>query len=104
VGGERGQELLQTNTRELPLTAVAGGAAVLAGVTLWQLGIEFERAWIRSYDSPLLGETGVDELHGSPQRSQISQMSPIRAQRRRWVASHDAYRAARTPQHTRTRG
>jgi hypothetical protein len=96
--------LLQTNTRELPLTAVAGGAAVLAGVTLWQLGIEFERAWIRSYDLPLMGETDVGELHGAPQRAQLGEVSPTGVQRRRWVANHDARRAAHTPHRTRTRG
>ncbi len=93
--------MLQTNTRELPLTAVAGGAAVLAGVTLWQLGIEFERAWIRSYELPLMGETDVGELHGAPQRAPLG---PTGVQRRRWVADHDARRVARTPHRTRTRG
>jgi len=87
--------LQQTKTRELPLSAVAGGAAALAGVALWKLGIEFERAWIRSYDRPLFGETGVGELAASPQRAQIGEAVPVGAERRRWVANHHARGAAR---------
>ena len=96
--------MLDTKTRELPLTAVAGGAAVLAGVTLWQLGLEFERAWLRSYDMPLLGEIGVGEFRSPPGHAQIGQLSPTGVQRRRWVAGHDARRVAPTPHRTRSRG
>jgi hypothetical protein len=90
--------------RELPLAAIAGGAAVLAGVTLWQLGIEFERAWIRSYDSPMLGETAVGALTGSLQHAPIGRASPTGAERRRWVANHDTRRIAQTPRRTRSHG
>ncbi len=91
-------------TRELPLTAIAGGAAVLAGVTLWQLGIEFERAWIRSYDSPMLGETAVGALQGSLQHAPTGQANPTGNERRRWVANHDARRIAHTPRRARSHG
>ena len=70
--------MLQTNTRGLALTAVAGGAAILAGMTVRQLGIEFERAWLRSYDSPMLGETAVDGLNDSSQYARIGQLNPSR--------------------------
>lgn len=78
------------------MTAVAGGAAVLAGVTLWQLGIEFERAWIRSYDSPMLGETGDGELASPQQRAQIAGAVRAEGERRRWVANPHIGAAART--------
>jgi hypothetical protein len=80
---------------------VASGAAVLAGVALWKLGIEFERAWIRSYESPLLGETSIGELVASSQHAQIGQEAPVGGERRRWVASHHARGAARAPHPSR---
>lgn len=94
--------MLQTKTRELPLTAVAGGAAVLAGVALWQLGIEFEREWIRSHERPVLGEAGVDRFLLPGQRAQIGRASPV-GERRRWVANHHARGATRASHLTRRR-
>lgn len=90
-------------SRGLALTAIAGGAALLARVTLWQLGIEFERAWIRSYDSPMLGETAVDGLNGASQYAQVGQLSPTGIERRRWVANLDARRPPHRPRRTRAR-
>jgi hypothetical protein len=89
--------------RELPLTAIAGGAVVLAGMTLWQLGIEFERAWMRSYDCPMLGETAVGGLSSSLQETPIQRLSPIEAERRRWVANPDARRSPHTRRRARSR-
>lgn len=78
---------MQTRIQEMPVPAVAGGLLVL-GAALWQLGIEFERAWMRSYDGPLIGETIAEDggrvAHGT-QRGRSAQ--PI-ARQRRWVANH----------------
>lgn len=101
--GERRKKLLDTKTRELPLTAVAASALVLASVTMWQLGLEFERAWLRSYDMPLLGESGAGKRHGSLQAAHIDQVSPTSLQPRRWVANHDSRPMARTPHRMRSR-
>jgi hypothetical protein len=89
--------------RELQLTAIAGGAALLAGVTLWQLGIECERAWIRSYESPMLGETGLGGLNSSLQRTcaPIDQLDSTELERRRWVTNADARRMPHRPRQTR---
>jgi hypothetical protein len=92
-----GEKLLQTKTPELPAAAVVGGVAVLAGVAVWQLGIEFERAWIRSYDQPLLGEARIDELVGAPQPAQTGPMRPATGKRRRWVADPHAQGVTRAP-------
>jgi hypothetical protein len=81
---------MQTRIRERPAPAVAG-LAVIGGVAVWQLGLEFERAWLRSYDGPLLGET----LPAPPQTRGVapepaSSESSVRAHdgRRRWVTEH----------------
>jgi hypothetical protein len=78
---------MQTRIQEMPLPAVAGGLLVV-GAALWQLGIEFERAWMRSYDGPLIGETIAEDrgraAHGT-QRGRSVQ--PI-GKPRRWVANH----------------
>jgi hypothetical protein len=78
----------QTRTRELPVSTVAGGLAVLGGVALWQLGIEFERAWMRSYDGPLGGELGV----GDPE-SRLDEPTGASGERR-WVAAQRPRRVA----------
>jgi hypothetical protein len=93
--------MLQTKTRELPLMAVAGGAAVLAGVVLWQLGIEFEREWIRSRERPVLGEADVNQFLIPRQVGQIGQASSVDGERRRWVANHHVRGATRASHLTR---
>jgi hypothetical protein len=40
-------------------------AVVLVG-GVWRLGIEYERAWLRSYDGPLLGDLLVGSRGGMP--------------------------------------
>jgi hypothetical protein len=78
---------MQTRIREMPVPAVAGGLAAIGGAALWQLGIEFERAWLRSYDGPLLGDTfdtPSDDRAEMPPRGD----SGGSAERRRWVAGH----------------
>lgn len=78
---------MQTRIQEMPAPAVVGGLLVL-GAALWQLGIEFERAWMRSYDGPLIGEAIAEDrgrvAHGT-ERGRSAQ--PI-AKQRRWVADH----------------
>ncbi|HTD08032.1 MAG TPA: hypothetical protein VK680_03990 [Solirubrobacteraceae bacterium] len=70
---------------------MAGGLAVASGVALWQLGIEFERAWLRSDEGPLLGEalaepTGLAGETSQPTGDEHSTEAPDG--RRRWVAAH----------------
>ena len=89
---------MQTPIRELQGQAVAGALAVLAGVALWQLGVEFERAWMRSYDEPLLGDTFDGDRGGVPQRAQTSQAIPATGERHRQVAKHHP-RAVRRATH-----
>jgi hypothetical protein len=47
---------------ELPRPLIAAGLLALAGALVWRLGVEFERAWMRSYDGPLKDETVGDEV------------------------------------------
>jgi hypothetical protein len=84
-----------TRAHELPVSAVAGGLAVLGGVALWQLGIEFERAWMRSYDGPLAGEPGS----GAESQPRALLDEPAGADgKRRWVATqHPRRRATPAP-------
>ncbi|HXN38129.1 MAG TPA: hypothetical protein VN892_08825 [Solirubrobacteraceae bacterium] len=78
---------MQTRIQEMPLPAVAGGLLVV-GAALWQLGIEFERAWMRSYDGPLIGET-IAEDHGRVAHgTQRDPSVPPIGNQRRWVANH----------------
>ncbi|MGO9763586.1 MAG: hypothetical protein ACLP1Q_20225 [Solirubrobacteraceae bacterium] len=71
---------------------VAGGLAILAGAALWRLAIEFERAWLRSYEGPLLGEDALSEDRGGmPQAPPIGEAANAH---RRWVTEHHP-RAAR---------
>jgi hypothetical protein len=78
---------MQTRIQEMPVPAVAGGLLVL-GAALWQLGIEFERAWMRSYDGPLIGETiaqdGGRVAHGTQHDPSVQAIG----KQRRWVANH----------------
>jgi hypothetical protein len=67
--------------------ATASGVAVFGGVTLWRLGIEFERAWLRSYDGPLMGDPiGHDPVIAQPYPEVERSSSPI-GENRRWVAA-----------------
>ena len=76
---------MQTRITELPAPAVAGGLVVLGGVALWQLGIEFERAWTRSCDGPLLGDTAAENRSRVAQRARRGRTI---GEHRRWVANH----------------
>lgn len=65
----------------MPATAVFGG------VTLWRLGIEFERAWLRSYDGPLMGDPiGLDPVSSRPY-PEVERSSSGIGEHRRWVAA-----------------
>ena len=78
---------MQTRMQELPKPAVAGGLALLGGVAMWQLGVEFERAWLRSCDGPLLGETPWgDEIDSSHEPASAAGERAAERRRRRWVA------------------
>jgi hypothetical protein len=102
--GETKGRLMQTRIRELPGPAVAaGGLAVLGCMTLRQLGIEFERAWMRSYDGPLLGElpTGHEDPKRSPHASDADETV---SERRRWVSPHEPRIALHTARTARSRG
>ena len=80
---------MQTRIRELPGPAfAAGGLAVLGCVTLRQLGIEFERAWMRSYDGPLTGELSPGP-EDSTRSSSASDAGESVGERRRWVSPHE---------------
>ncbi|HEV3033583.1 MAG TPA: hypothetical protein VGX72_02230 [Solirubrobacteraceae bacterium] len=81
-------------TRELPVSAVAGGLAVLGGVALWQLGIEFERAWMRSYDGPLGGELDVCDPESQPHAR--ADESAGASGERRWITARQPRRGATT--------
>lgn len=81
---------MQTRIGQVP--AMAGGLAVLSslagGVAMWQLGIEFERAWMRSYCGPLLDESPTGEFPQPPRDTRAEHQAPAATQRRRWVAGH----------------
>jgi hypothetical protein len=82
---------MQTRIRERPAPALAGGLAVIGGVAVWQLGLEFERIWLRSYEGPLLGETlpgPVDAQSATREQTQGTRETRSRGERRRWVAEH----------------
>jgi hypothetical protein len=69
-----------------PLLVLLGGLAALAGVAVWQLAIEFERAWIRSYEGPLVGDAiATDRGVESPPAPALA---PTGNKRRRWVSEH----------------
>jgi hypothetical protein len=78
---------MQIPIRRLRGPGVGGGFGVFLGMFLWQLGIAFERAWLQSYDGPLLGDT-VDDRGGLPRSDQLGQASPAVRERRRRVAHH----------------
>jgi hypothetical protein len=94
---------MQTRIRERPVPAVAGSLAVFGGVAIchvamWQLGLEFERAWLRSYEWPLLGETLPEPVTAqgeTPQRTKGNRTTQALGERR-WVAIHHPRSSPRT--------
>ena len=90
---------MQTRIQELPGTgpALAGGLAVLGGVALWQLGVEFERAWLRSYDGPLEGETPAGEpiLAARGAETAVPLVAAGAERERRWVKAQQPRRSPR---------
>jgi hypothetical protein len=98
-GESQGDYEMQTRIRERQAPAVAG-LAVIGGVAVWQLGLEFERAWLRSYEGPLLGET-LPALTDTPDVATEladSEGSTTGAHdgRRRWVTEHHPRRLQQT--------
>jgi len=76
---------MQTRMGELAAPAVAGGLVVLGGVALRQLGIEFERAWMRSYEEPLPGDSLPGDRAEAAQRAHSAKaLAPV-GEHRRWV-------------------
>jgi len=95
---------MRTHIGDLPGPAVAaGGLAVLSGVTFRRLGIEFERAWLRSYEGPLLGEAPAER--GELRCGAEDDGADITAgARRRWVSPQQARITPRAPRISRSRG
>jgi hypothetical protein len=76
---------MQTRMEALAAPAVAGGLVVLGGVALWQLGIEFERAWMRSYEEPLPGDSLPGDSADAARRADSAKaLAPV-GEHRRWV-------------------
>lgn len=69
-----------------PGLVLASGLTVLIGAAVWQLAIEFERAWIRSYDGPLVGDTIATDR--SIETPPAPALAPTGDKRRRWVSEH----------------
>jgi hypothetical protein len=91
---------MRTRMTRLSVPAAASGVAVFGGVTLWRLGIEFERAWLRSYDGPLTGDPiGHDRLLGRPYQETDRSGSGI-GEHRRWVAARHPGASARVARAT----
>ncbi len=89
---------MQTRIRERQAPAVAG-LAVIGGVAVWQLGLEFERAWLRSYEGPLLGETlpGLTQTPGAAAELASGDGSTTAQDgHRRWVTEHHPRRLRQT--------
>jgi hypothetical protein len=81
---------MQTRIRKPPGPVVVGVLATFAGaVALWRLGIEEERAWMRSYDGPLLGERIPGDSDEQPPAVEAGQTAQTIGARRRWVATHE---------------
>jgi hypothetical protein len=95
---------MQTRIGDLPGPAVAAGSlAVLGGVTLRRLGLEFERAWLRSYEGPLLGDTPA-ESGALRCRAENAGADVTAGARRRWVSPQQARIAPRASRTSRSRG
>ena len=86
---------MQTRMQELPKPAVAGGLALLGGVAVWQLGVELERVWLRSFEGPLLGETLTGENAEASQRTPAGEEPVLERRKRRWVAGSEPRLAPR---------
>jgi hypothetical protein len=85
-------DAMRTRIAGISTPAIAGGLVVLAGVALRQLGIEFERAWMRSYEGPpvdygVAGERGPSGRRAARDRPSDRPGGPVGG-RRRWVANH----------------
>jgi hypothetical protein len=80
---------MQTRMQELPGPAVAGGLALLGGVAAWHLGVELERAWLRSFEGPLQGETLTGEDAEASPGTQAGEAPPAERGGRRWVAGSE---------------
>jgi hypothetical protein len=90
---------MQTRIRERPAPVVAGSLAVIGGVAVWQLGLEFERAWLGSYEGPLLGETLPEPARagdGETGRMDGGRGAGGSGGRRRWVSEHHPRRSPQT--------
>lgn len=83
---------MQTHRMELPMPALAAGLALLGGVAAWQLGVEFERAWMRSYDGALPGDALGGERVQAPLLA-LPDQGTAAGEHRRWV-SRERPRAA----------
>jgi hypothetical protein len=79
---------MQTRIEDLRGPAVVGSLAALGWVAVWQLGVEFERAWMRSYDGPLLDETLTTADGEALQPARSDQTSAGGGEHRRWVIEH----------------
>lgn len=95
---------MQSRIGDLPGSAVAaGGLAVLGGMTLRRLGIEFERAWLRSYEGPLSDEAPTE--HGEVGcRGEDAGAALSAGARRRWVSPQQSRIAPRASRFSRSRG
>ena len=89
--------MMQTRRRDLRGPAVVGSLAALGGAVVRRLGIEFERAWLRSYDGPLEGETLAGEpILAARGAEAAASAAPAAAEReRRWVKAQQPRRSPR---------
>ncbi len=96
----KGAKPMQSRIGDLPGPAVAAGSlAVLGGVTLRRLGIEFERAWLRSCEGPLQGESGELGRRAEDASADISASA-----QRRWVSPQQPRIAPRVTRVSRSYG
>jgi hypothetical protein len=68
--------------------AFASGLAILGGVAVRQLGIELERAWMRSYSAPMLGDPVPAESLAPTQPAHSGQTAATIGRHRRWITNH----------------
>jgi hypothetical protein len=55
---------------------------------VWQLGIELERAWLQSYDEPMLGDPSPADFLAALQPLPGDQATPTADERRGWIKDH----------------
>jgi hypothetical protein len=77
---------MRTRIQELPTPALAGSVMLLGGMALWQLGVEFERQWLRSYEGPLEGEAASGDAALARQALDPGGRAGAARGERRWVA------------------